>query len=92
MSLAHPHLYDELGAALLRKHVAEGLEGVEAFYGNYDARERARWTQIADELGLMCTGGSDWHGPEEANTQIGIDFDDDRGKALYDWLGDSNAW
>lgn len=92
MSLAHPHLYDDLGASLLKQHVAEGLEGVEAFYGNYDARERARWTQIADELGLMCTGGSDWHGPDDANTQIGIDFDEERGKALYDWLGDSNSW
>jgi predicted metal-dependent phosphoesterase TrpH len=91
MSLAHPHLYDELGVSLLRKHATDGLGGVEACYGAYDARDRARWTRLADELGLVATGGSDWHGPEDASVQPGIDIPGDRGKALYDWLCDSNS-
>ena len=33
---------------------------------------------MADSLGLVCTGGSDWHGPEEAHAQIGVDLPDDR--------------
>jgi predicted metal-dependent phosphoesterase TrpH len=86
MSLAHPHLYDQLGVALLRKHASDGLGGVEALYAVYDPYERTRWLDLADELGLVATAGSDWHGPEEANAQIGVDVDGDRGKRLLDWL------
>lgn len=86
LSLAHPHLYDAYGAALLRRHRADGLTGVEAFYGAYDPRERARWIALADELGLACTGGSDWHGPEEAHGPPGVDLPADRAGALLDWL------
>ncbi|HWU90590.1 MAG TPA: hypothetical protein VN253_25165, partial [Kofleriaceae bacterium] len=86
LALAHPHLYDAYGAALLRRHRADGLTGVEAFYGAYDPRERARWIALADELGLACTGGSDWHGPDAALAPPGVDLPADRGGALLDWL------
>ncbi|HEU0036659.1 MAG TPA: PHP domain-containing protein [Kofleriaceae bacterium] len=86
MSLAHPHLYDERSAAMLRRHKPDGLTGIEAFYGAYDARERARWIAVADALGLVCTGGSDWHGPEEAIASPGVDLSDERSDALLAWL------
>ena len=86
MSLAHPHLYDHLGVELLRRHHRDGLAGVEAFYGVYDPHERKRWIDLADELGLVCTAGSDWHGPEEANAQVGVDVPGDRGERLLAWL------
>ena len=75
------------GAALLRRHQADGLTGIEAFYGAYDPRERARWIALADELGLVCTGGSDWHGPAEALAPPGVDLPADRSAALLAWLG-----
>ncbi len=87
MSLAHPHLYDERSAPMLRRYQSEGLTGIEAYYGGYDNRERARWITIADALGLVCTGGSDWHGPEEAMAQPGVDLPADRSDALLRWLG-----
>ncbi len=86
MSLAHPHLYDEHGVQLLRAHRADGLTGVEAFYGAYDARERGRWIALADELGLVCTGGSDWHGPEDARVQLGIELPPAREARVLEWL------
>jgi hypothetical protein len=86
MSLAHPHLYDERSAHYLRRHKADGLTGIEAFYGAYDPRERARWVALADHLGLTCTGGSDWHGPEAPNAAPGVDLPDDRSAALLAWL------
>ena len=86
MSLAHPHLYDERGAPMLRRLKPEGLTGVEAYYGVYDPRERGRWVAVADELGLVCTGGSDWHGPEEAQGPVGVDLPDARSDALLRWL------
>jgi predicted metal-dependent phosphoesterase TrpH len=85
LSLAHPHLYDDHGERLLRQHHATGLGGVEAFYGVYDPRERARWTALADELGLVCTGGSDWHGPE-SNCLIGVELPPDREAKVLAWL------
>jgi hypothetical protein len=86
MSLAHPHLYDERAAAMLRAHKGAGLEGIEAFHGAYDPRERSRWLAVADQLGLVCTGGSDWHGPDEAQAEVGVDLPDDRSDALLRWL------
>jgi predicted metal-dependent phosphoesterase TrpH len=87
MALAHPHLYDQRSARYLRRHKADGLTGVEAYYGAYDPRERARWIAVADELGLTCTGGSDWHGPEAPHALPGVDLPDDRSAALLAWLG-----
>jgi 3',5'-nucleoside bisphosphate phosphatase len=86
MSLAHPHLYDERSAHYLRRHKAAGLTGIEAFYGAYDPRERARWIAVADQLGATCTGGSDWHGPDTSNVVPGMDLPDDRSDALLAWL------
>ncbi len=87
LSLAHPHLHDERAAAMLRTHKEAGLDGIEVYYGVYDARERARWLAVADKLGLVCTGGSDWHGPEQARSEVGVDVPDDRAEALLRWLG-----
>jgi 3',5'-nucleoside bisphosphate phosphatase len=82
LSLAHPHLYDP---AILRTH--RGIEGVEAYYGVYDPKERTRWIEIADELGLVCTGGSDWHGPDDASCEPGIEVPPERADRLTSWLG-----
>ncbi len=84
MSLAHPHLYDHLSATLLRTHKDEGLSGVEAYYAAYDPRERARWCTLADELGLVCTAGSDSHEP---TTPLGVDVPVERSARLCEWLG-----
>jgi hypothetical protein len=87
LALAHPHLYDAYGEALLRRLRREGLEGVEAFGGAYDSRERARWCALADQLGLVCTAGSDWHGPEQPLAPPGVDLPPARAAALCAWLG-----
>jgi 3',5'-nucleoside bisphosphate phosphatase len=87
MALAHPHVYDHLAVALLRRYRGDGLSGVEALYATYDPRERARWIELADELGLVCTAGSDWHGPQDASAPLGVDVPDARAQALADWLG-----
>lgn len=87
MSLAHPHLYDDRSHQLVRRYKADGLTGIEAFHGMYDTRERSRWIHLADQLELVCTGGSDWHGPEEAQSQPGVDLPPDRSDALLRWLG-----
>ena len=84
-SLAHPHQHADRGAKFLRRYRADGLDGVEAYYGRYDAGERDRWLRLADELGLTATGGSDWHG--EAWTELGVEVPEARGQRLLAWLG-----
>ena len=86
MALAHPHLYERRSAHYLKRYRADGLTGIEAFYGAYDPHQRARWIALADQLGATCTGGSDWHGPEAAVAQPGVDLPEDRSAALLAWL------
>jgi len=59
-SLAHPgptaldHLIGPLAAA--------GLDAIEAGHSDHDAATEARYRALAAELGLLVTGGSDFHG------------------------------
>ena len=90
LSLAHPHTLRSypLVADLFRRYKGAGLDGVEALYGRYAASERLAWLRLADDLGLVVTGGSDFHGaaaPEVARPVI--DLPDDRAARLCEWLG-----
>ncbi len=59
--LAHPGVTggDEIVPAL----VAHGLAGIEAYHGEHDEADRERYASIADRLGLIVTGGTDFHDP-----------------------------
>jgi 3',5'-nucleoside bisphosphate phosphatase len=62
-SLAHPGpaRRDELIPALARA----GLDALEARHADHDATAEARYRALAGELGLLVTGGSDFHGGGE---------------------------
>ena len=70
--LAHPLLIKEIYLKqLLHQLKSHGLEGVEVDYGyrkpeNMDQVESVR--KIAKELGLIATGGSDFHGDDGHNS------------------------
>ncbi|HEX6615060.1 MAG TPA: hypothetical protein VF046_02040, partial [Gemmatimonadales bacterium] len=52
----------------------EGLDAVETRHPSHDPDLRARLTTIALDLGLLRTGGSDWHGdpgPGEMQPPLG---------------------
>ncbi len=59
-SLAHPGLTprDQLIAPL----AAAGLDALEARHSDHDAATEARYRALAADLGLLITGGSDFHG------------------------------
>jgi hypothetical protein len=65
--LAHP-LSLQLETARLRVAVRElqelGLRGIEVDRPEHDAATRAVLGALADELGLVATGGSDFHRPD----------------------------
>jgi predicted metal-dependent phosphoesterase TrpH len=58
--LAHPGLYKK--DDLLKKLIAKGLDGIEVFHPDHTAEDENRYRQMAEECGLLMTGGSDFHG------------------------------
>ncbi len=57
--LAHPMLLRD--DALVASIVDDGVMGLEAYYSYCPAGTTARYVQMADEAGLLVTGGSDCH-------------------------------
>jgi predicted metal-dependent phosphoesterase TrpH len=65
-ALAHPYSLGLRGhelAAQLKTLREQGLEGMECHYGIYNAKDTRDGVRLAESLGLIVTGGSDFHGP-----------------------------
>lgn len=73
--VAHP-IYGDLDAELAGFRDA-GLDGVEALHYSHGPEQRAHYRQRAADLGLLITGGSDFHGVAE----------DPRGEGAAERLG-----
>ena len=73
-SIAHP-LTINADAARLRLIFEElreaGLTGIEAYYSEHSPPIRAQLAAVATELGLVATGGSDYHGSGKPGLRIG---------------------
>ena len=59
--LAHPYSTNDI-EAILKRLVPAGLLGLETYYAEYSAEQRAELRGIADSWSLIPTGGSDYHG------------------------------
>lgn len=59
--VAHPGLDKFTEQEIADLHAA-GLDGIEVFHADHDAEARRRWQAVAHKLGLLMTGGSDFHG------------------------------
>ena len=49
-----------------------GIEGVEAFSSYHNEEENQKFKAMADELDLIVTGGSDFHGKTKPDVKLGI--------------------
>ncbi|WLT33521.1 PHP domain-containing protein [Geothrix sp. PMB-07] len=49
----------------------EGLEGLEGYYGEYRAAEQKYFVTLAAKLGMVVTGGSDYHGGNKPGLRLG---------------------
>lgn len=56
------HLKDRGTRAVLERLKAEGLDAVETRHPSHAGDTRANLTECAERVGLLRTGGSDWHG------------------------------
>lgn len=70
--LAHPGLLPpEWKGKLVRELAALGLDGIEVVHSRHSSEERRRLAALADELGLVATGGSDFHGENKPDVDLG---------------------
>ena len=72
--LAHTllyHLSDARLKQLMTDLKAHGLDGVEAIYSTYTAGEERRMKELAAELDLAVSGGSDFHGANKPKIHLG---------------------
>lgn len=73
--LAHPtwvKLADRSLVELLRELKTAGLDGVEVYYSTHSSRQIREYLSLAQQLGLLITGGSDFHGLTKPDIDVGI--------------------
>jgi predicted metal-dependent phosphoesterase TrpH len=73
--LAHPtwvKVTEQPLVDLVRQLKADGLDGVEVYYSTHAARQTREYLSLAQQLGLLVTGGSDFHGLTKPDIEVGI--------------------
>ncbi|HMS84025.1 MAG TPA: PHP domain-containing protein [Nitrospira sp.] len=73
--LAHPTWVKLAGRSLIelvRELKAAGLDGVEVYYSTHAARHTREYLSLTQQLGLLVTGGSDFHGITKPDIDVGI--------------------
>jgi len=74
--LAHPNTlgmngYSELEKLILQL-IGEGLKGIEVYYPEHSATDTAQYKTLAERYDLLSTGGTDYHGMEKNQLDIGV--------------------
>lgn len=67
--IAHPHDLDN-AEELIKELMHYGLRGIEAYHRKHSPAIVEYFSSMAEELGLIVTGGSDFHAPNIINGQI----------------------
>lgn len=72
--IAHPHTLGVSQAeysAAFSELAAVGLGGIESYYAEYSPELRLHLAGLCDQLGLVATGGSDYHGRYKPGLEVG---------------------
>lgn len=75
--LAHPatiYLPDDPLFALVREMKDSGLGGIETYYAENHPENMRKFSGWAQELGLIRTGGTDFHGKNSPDLKLGTGF------------------
>ena len=67
--IAHPYDID-IAEKLIKELMSCGLRGIEAYHRKHSPACVEYFSSMAEELGLIVTGGSDFHAPSAINGQI----------------------
>ena len=74
VSLAHPFQYrlgDRATEQLIARLASLGMQGLEVYHSSHNPLEVKKLSSIARRLRLLPTGGSDFHGANKPDIQIG---------------------
>ena len=73
--VAHPKQLKVSDRSRLKELFTEwkslGLGGIEAYSSCQDKKEQKFWHELADEMDLVATGGSDFHGKNKPDVDLG---------------------
>ncbi len=75
--LAHPatiYLHDDQLRGLIMGLAECGLGGLEVYYAEHQPANIQKFKGWAEELGLICTGGTDYHGANTPDLKLGTGF------------------
>ena len=67
--LAHPGLYVNSDETI-SEAIASGADGLECVHPDHDEQRTQRFTARARKLGLLISGGADYHGPGHARSHL----------------------
>ena len=70
--LAHPHLYSDRSIA--EEILSLGFDGLECYYGRSLHYKGKQWLKVAEEKGLLVSGGSDFHFPSNEKAPLGSSY------------------
>lgn len=98
--VAHPFTWINDEARLeqeLRLLQQLGMAGIEVYHSDHDNEQIVALLRIANKLGLMVSGGSDFHGTSKPLIRMGrgrgnLNIDAARAHALAEALGRDNPW
>lgn len=72
--LAHPYQYrlgDKKTEELIESLVPLGLQGLEVYHSSNNQYESGKLKKLANKYGLLPTGGSDFHGSNKPDIELG---------------------
>lgn len=67
LSMDEPTLYE-----FLRQAVPAGLDGMETYYSRFTPEQTQSACRIAEEFGILKSGGSDFHGENKPDIRVGV--------------------
>jgi predicted metal-dependent phosphoesterase TrpH len=74
--LAHPHTLGtksvEHLTKMIKSFMPHGLAGIEVYYQKHTAAQTQVFLDVASNLGLAITGGTDFHGSNKPDIEIGV--------------------
>jgi len=77
--LAHPVYLEKKGVEfeeLLKRLIDDGLDGMECYYATYSKMEQDQYLALAAKYNLLVTGGSDFHGRNKPDIDLGTGYGD----------------
>ena len=83
--VAHPHLYPD--SSIIRAVLTLPFDGIECYYGRSSPDRTRRWRKIAQQKGLLMSGGSDFHGEAKPHISLGCTY---VGKEVFSAIFEKN--